>query len=692
MKKLFLGFCLGYVMVANSLMAATEAASKPNIIFILTDDMGWGDLGIFYQNGRDFAVNRNQPAFATPNLDTLARQGVQLRRHYTAAPVCAPARSSLLCGVTQGHSGVRDNQFDWPLENNHTLATVLKQAGYATAIIGKYGLDGNALGARSAGPLLRGFDYFFGYLDHMAGHYHYPKEDNEHGSKKKFGLYDGTNDIIEQLDKCYTADLWTARAKKYIVDQQAANPAQPFFLFLAFDTPHAKLEVPACAYPAGGGIRGGVQWIGKPHAMINTAIGTVDTWIHPDYTNATWDADNNPATAEVAWPLAEKRHATMMRRLDDCVGDLMQTLKDLGCDSNTIVIFTSDNGPHNESAGGTYTQNPTFFNSFGPMDGIKRDSWEGGMREPALARWPGHFPAGTTNLTASQFQDWMPTLAEFAGLPAPARSDGVSLVPTLTGTGTQRQGAIYVEYNFKGKTPGYTEFDPSHRNAIRNQEQVVYVDGYKGIRYDITSNTNDFIICDSLHDARETTNLAGTSAYFISLQQRMKNAVLHMRRPDSTAPRPYDGDLIPGVSTNTVTGLTWQAFEGGFPWVPDFTLLSNVATGQSTNGIDLSVRTRNDNIGVLYTGYINVPADGTYTFYLNTDGRAFLRIHQASVLDADFGYVGGSEVSATINLQAGRHPVRLGYVRGAGGVPSLTLQWASRTIVRQVVPASAFGR
>ena len=227
MKKLFLGFCLGYVMVANSLMAATEAASKPNIIFILTDDMGWGDLGIFYQNGRDFAVNRNQPAFATPNLDTLARQGVQLRRHYTAAPVCAPARSSLLCGVTQGHSGVRDNQFDWPLENNHTLATVLKQAGYATAIIGKYGLDGNALGARSAGPLLRGFDYFFGYLDHMAGHYHYPKEDNEHGSKKKFGLYDGTNDIIEQLDKCYTADLWTARAKKYIVDQRAANPATP---------------------------------------------------------------------------------------------------------------------------------------------------------------------------------------------------------------------------------------------------------------------------------------------------------------------------------------------------------------------------------------------------------------------------------------------------------------------------------
>ena len=415
------------------------SAGAPNVIFILTDDMGWGDLGVFYQNSRNFTTNRNKPAFATPKLDTLATEGIQLRRHYTAAPVCAPARSSLLCGVTQGHSGVRDNQFDWPLENNHTLATVLKQAGYATAIIGKYGLDGYALGARTAGPMLRGFDYFFGYLDHMDGHYHYPKEDNDYGvslsAANAFGLYDGTNNIIEELDLCYTANLWTARAKKYIMDHQATNAAQPFFIYLAYETPHAELEVPPTAYPAGGGTNGGVQWIGTPHAMINTATGTYDTWIHPDYTNATWDADNNPATAEVAWPAAEKRFATSMRRLDDCVGDLMQTLKDLGCDSNTIVVFTSDNGPHNE--GGTspdyyttaYVQDPTFFESFGPMDGIKRDSWEGGMRKPTLVRWPGYIPAGATNMTASQFQDWMPTFAELAGLPAPARSDGVSLCP-----------------------------------------------------------------------------------------------------------------------------------------------------------------------------------------------------------------------------------------------------------------------
>ena len=258
----------------------------------------------------------------------------------------------------------------------------------------------------------------------------------------------------------------------------------------------------------------------------------------------------------------------------------------------------------------------------------------------------------------------------------------------MTGTGTQRQSTIYVEYNYAGTTPGYTEFEPSHRNAVRNQEQVVYLDGYKGIRYNIQSSTDDFIIYDSLNDAKETTNLAYTNSYFTNLNQRMKGAILQMRRPDSTAPRPYDNDLIPAVSTNTVTGLNWQAFEGSFPWVPDFTPIANVATGQCS-GLDLTVRTRGTNIGLLYTGYINVPADDTYTLYLNTDGHAFLRVHQASVLDADFGYTGGTEISATINLKAGRHPILLGYIHGTNGTPSLTLQWASSTIAKQPVPASA---
>jgi arylsulfatase A-like enzyme len=646
--------------------------------------MGWGDLGIFYQNSRNFAVNRHKPAFATPKLDAFALEGMQMRRHYCPAPVCAPSRASLLCGVHQGHSGVRDNQFDYPLENNHTLATVLRQAGYATVAIGKYGLDGSALGARTAGPMLRGFDYFFGYLDHLDGHYHYPKE----GGRL---LYDGTNEVSSQLDKCYTTDLWTARTKLWLANHQATNATQPFFIYLAFDTPHAQLQVPTVAYPGGGGLSGGIHWLGTAGSMINTATGTIDTFIHPDYTNATWDADSNPATAEVAWPVAEKRHATMMRRIDDAVADLIQTLKDLGCDTNTLVVFTSDNGPHNESgSGGIYTQDPTFFDSFGPMDGIKRDSWEGGMREPTFARWPGHIAAGATNFTASQFHDWLPTFAELAGLPAPARTDGVSLVPNLTGVGIQRPSTIYVEYYFNGTTPNYTEFEPSRRGAIRNNEQVVHLDGYKGIRYNLAANTNDFQIYDTVADAKETANLATTSSYFINLQQRMKDRILQMRRPLATAPRPYDADLVPpDAVSNLVAGLDYKAFEGAFPWVPDFTPMTPVTTG-SCSGLNLNVRTRNDNIGLFYTGYLNVPTDGTYTFYGTADSRAFLRIHDAAVLDADFGYVSGATVSSSINLKAGRHTVRLSYARGTGGTPALSLEWSTASIPRQPIPAGNF--
>ncbi len=155
------------------------------------------------------------------------------------------------------------------------------------------------------------------------------------------------------------------------------------------------------------------------------------------------------------------------------------------------------------------------------------------------------------------------------------------------------------------------------------------------------------------------------------------------------APRPFDNDLIPpDVTPDLVTGLDYSAFEGAFPWVPDFAPIA-VATHGSSTGIDLTVRTRDDNIGLLYTGYLDVPADGAYTFYLTADSRAFLRIHDASVLDADFGYVGGTEVSASINLMAGCPALRLSYARGTGGVPALSLQWSSASITKQAIPTNA---
>ncbi|MDP3850480.1 MAG: sulfatase-like hydrolase/transferase [Luteolibacter sp.] len=679
------GFSSAFLLAASALFAAAQAP-RPHILFILADDLGWGDLGVFYQNSRNFATNRATPAFATPNLDAIAASGLQLRRHYSPAPVCAPSRASLLLGVHQGHANVRDNQFDKALENNHTLASVLKQAGYATALIGKYGLQGSGLPA-PARPELRGFDDFFGYLEHGDAHYHYPKESGAN-------VYEGTTEITADLDKSYSTDLIAARAKKWIANHQETAPSQPFFLYLPFTAPHARLDVPTQAYPPGKGLSGGLQWTGTPGAVINTASGTINSWIHPDYENATYDDDNNPATAEIAWPAYAKRHATMIRRLDDAIADLDQTLADLGIRNNTLIVFTSDNGPHNEAgSGGSFAYNPTFFDSFGPLDGIKRDTWEGGIREPAIVRWPGHIAAGGISSNPSQFHDWLPTFAELAGVAIPARADGVSLVPTLTGTGVQKPGTIYVEYNFAGSTPSYAEFETSRRGATRNQEQVIHLEGYKGIRYNVTSAADDFQIYDTLNDPGETTNLAGSSAFFVGLQQRMKDRVLQVRRAGGGVSRPYDTALVPPAAPPAVVqGLDYSAYEKAAPWVPGWE--NETATATGTVGFpDLSVATRADDVGLSFTGYLFIPADGTYDFHLSTDTGAFVRLHDAQLIDADFGYSAGTEkASGGIPLKAGYHPIRIHYRRGSAALPHLDLQWSGPGIAKQSIPASAYFR
>jgi arylsulfatase A-like enzyme len=215
----------------------------PNILFILTDDLGYGDVGVFFQNARRQANDRAEPWHLTPRIDAMAAEGVQLRDHYCPAPVCAPSRASLLLGVTQGHANVRDNQFDKALEANHTLASVLGSAGYATMCIGKWGLQGEKApqvpNGWPAHPLNRGFGEYFGYISHKAGHFHYPKEDGQ-------VLLDGSKDVVADYDCCYTTDLFTARAKKWIAERTTSHPEQPFFLYLAYDTPHAKLQYPPC--------------------------------------------------------------------------------------------------------------------------------------------------------------------------------------------------------------------------------------------------------------------------------------------------------------------------------------------------------------------------------------------------------------------------------------------------------------
>lgn len=623
-------------------------SQKPNIILVLVDDMGWGDLGI-YQNDR---LKKGLPAMQNPNLDKLANEGMLLKRHYTSCPVCAPARASLFSGVHQGHAKViRDRSFDMPLENNHTLATVLKEAGYATAMIGKWGLAGGqemqgSPATSSAYPTKRGFDYYFGYLDHVTGHKHYPKEDKAapQVKSKVNGIWDGETLITGQCDKAYSTDLLTARAKKWIVDTHRQDPAKPFFLALTYIAPHSELEIPTGPYPAGGGLRGGMQWLGEPHRLINTAQGKINSWIYPRY-------------AKKDWPMAEKRYATMVARVDDGIGDLVQLLKDLGIDRNTVIVFTSDNGPHDEGG-----QNPQFFRNYGPFDGVKQDIWEGGCRVPTIVRWPGRIPSSKSSDLPCQFQDWMATFSDMAGRSAPWRCDGVSLLPTLTGKGKQAASPVYIEYCAKKsasrlKTPGYADFAPQRRRAERGEMQCIYLGKYKGVRSNIQSHEDAFEIYDTLKDPGERRNLADT-AEGSKMQRQMHEQVLRMRRiydychptRGRCAERPYDSAPVPSVA------------------VP----------GKD----ELSVDARGEN----HVFYIHIPEDGEYKFRLRLDGkdaRGFVRLWDMQLVDADFNYDGKSEATSSmaegttegdarksgkrgILLQAGYHRVTVSCTKGTG--------------------------
>ena len=666
------------VACAWAAAAVAEDAPRPNIMFVLTDDLGYGDLGVLYQNARR---EEGKPAIDTPCLDALAAEGMVLDRHYCAAPVCAPSRASLLLGVHQGHANVRDNQFDKALEHHHTLGSVLREAGYATAVIGKWGLQGAGTPGQQEGhPLRRGFDYFFGLTAHLSGHYHYPglmsgRTDNQ---GQPCALFDGATDITAAAANCYSTDLFTARAKKWIADQVARDPKRPFFLYLALTAPHAQLNVPAQAYPAGGGRRGGVQWTGTPGALINTASGEADSWIHPDYAD------------RPGWSAASRRHATMVRRIDDAMGDLLQLLKDLGIDRRTLVVFTSDNGPHNEAgSGGRYTQDPRFFRSYAGMDGIKRDVWEAGIRVPALVRWPGAIPAGRRSDHPSQFHDWMPTLAELAGVPVPARSDGVSLVPVLTGRGQPREGVVYVEYFTRdAPTPRYEDFETARQGAARGQEQVIHLNGYKGVRCHVTAHAEDFRIFDTASDPKETTDLSGRPG--VPSQQAFKDAVLRLRRPDPAAPRPYDHEPVPAVTAGDLRpGVAWRLFDGDFPWVPAFDAQRASASGTSARP-DPGVAVRDGGYGMEFRGYLKIPADGAYTFDLAADTGAFLRLHGMQLLDADRPRTPGGIVEARVNLRAGWHPFVLGYRHAPGASPRLALAWSGEAFSRQPVPDAVF--
>ena len=655
-----------FLWLSVIVISSSVAAPSPNIIFILTDDQGYGDLGVFFQNSRA----AGKAAFATPQLDQMAAQGMRLRHHYTGAPVCAPARASLLMGQHQGHCGVRDNQFDKALPDNHTLATTLRQAGYRTACIGKWGLQGSAASNYPGHPLRRGFDDFFGYLEHGTGHTYYHTNNTP--------LREGWNDVTTNYYDIYSTDLFTARAKKFVSDCVTTNPAQPFFLYLAYTAIHNPLQVPGNAYPVSAGTNGGLQW-----PLTSTPL-TRNTYLHPAYTNATYDHDTNVATAEIDWTDNMKRYATMARRLDDGVGDLLQTLRDLNVHSNTLVVFSSDNGPANENG-----SDPRLFDSWGPFDGFKRDCWEGGVRVPTIAWWPGLVATNAICDFPSGFWDWLPTFADVAGMAPPAQSDGVSLLPSLTGTGTQRnRGYIYVEYYFQGSNPASTDVFARKNVTGRGQQQIIRLGDLVGIRTQITNHNTPLRLYNLTTDAHEDVDLAAYPNNAAMLA-KMKNLLLTVRRPEPSATRPYDLEYLPPSAPPLLTNglLNYSVYEGNWPWVPDFDALTPVRTGNSA-GLDVSVSTRPDQVGVKFSGYLEVPFDAEYTFYLNCDSGAQMWLHDAHILDDDFSHT-GAEVSASVRLKAGRHPFRLFYRHTSGG-RNLTLQYASAGLPRQSVPLSAF--
>ncbi|HLQ81925.1 MAG TPA: sulfatase-like hydrolase/transferase [Bacillota bacterium] len=633
--------------------------TRPNIIVVLCDDLGFGDVGVLFQNQLR-RTDPTAPSLRTPRIDQMAEEGLTLTGMYCSAPVCAPSRASLLTGTTQGHADLRDNAFDRALEDSENMATVLRSRGYATAAIGKWGLQGTAdpggelPGAWPAYPTRRGFDEFYGYVRHADGHEHYPKEGLHRGRKE---VWHNDTEVSDGLDGCYTTDLFTARAKQWITEQCVdTGERQPFFCYLAYDTPHAVTELPPCAYPDGAGANGGVQWIGDAGNMINTAGGEPDSYRHPDSVA--------PPGCE-PWPDVYQRYATVVRRIDDCVGDLLTLLGDLGIDEETLVIFTSDNGPSIES----YLTEPyraDFFSSYGPFDGIKRDCWEGGVRVGALVRAPGLVDAGRSSAAPVQFHDLLPTFAELAGATPPARTDGVSLVPLLTGRGEQRPSTVYTEYAVKGATPDYEAFHPSRRGRLRGQMQLIRLGDHVGVRYDVRSADDPFEIYDVLADPKQEHDLRDRMP---ELHHQMLSAVPRMRMPHADAPRPYDDELatpVGGATSGAPGPVERRTYTDSHPWVP---LLDTVEPTTSTT-VDWPVDDQPVPPGttaMFYTGELFVEADGAHRFEVTGPGAVVLRIHDALVAEGPSPAAPSAAtvpVTGTMRLARGVHPFRL-YVTGA---------------------------
>lgn len=384
----FFTFLLGLALSA-------EKVEKPNIIYILADDLGYGDLGCY-----------GQKVIQTPRLDEMAANGLKFTQHYSGSTVCGPSRSCLLTGLHTGHSYVRGNGTVTVRANPHDMIfpVALKKVGYSTAMIGKSGLACNS--DDGAIPNAKGFDEFFGFTSHTQAHWYYPTYLWDNGKEVKY-----PNNTLHEGDN-YSSDRVMDRALKYIEDQKDG----PFFLHLAFQIPHASL-------------RAKEEWKAKYRPILKEEL--LPPKKHPHYSY-----EREPKTT----------FAAMISYMDDNVGRVVDKLKELGLDKNTLIMFASDNGAMQE--GGHKRDS---FNSNGELRGGKRDMYEGGVRTPCIAYWPGKIEAGRVTNHLSAFWDISPTVRELAGAEPQKGTDGLSMVPTLLGKGTQKKHKnLYWEFYERG--------------------------------------------------------------------------------------------------------------------------------------------------------------------------------------------------------------------------------------------------
>jgi arylsulfatase A-like enzyme len=377
----------------------TQESSRPSILLIQADDLGYGDLSAY-----------GQSRFETPQLDRLAREGIRFTQYYAGSTVCAPSRAALMTGLHSGHNWVRGNG-DIPLRpEDVTIAELLRDAGYRTAVIGKWGLGSPGT---TGMPDRQGFDHAFGFLDHRHAH----RQFTDH-------LWRNGERVATDLQQDYVNDLFTKEAQAFI----ERDDRRPFFVYMNYTVPHAELRAPDEAMAAFAR-----KFPEQPFS--NPKADERPTGARPDLPSLGYRSQPTPKTA----------FAAMISRMDRDIGHLADVIRARGLERRTLVLFISDNGPHQEGGG-----DPVFFKSNGGLRGIKRDLYEGGIRVPMIARWVGAIPSGVVSDHVWAHWDILPTLAELTGARAPAGLDGISMARALRGNAQPIDRFLYWEFHERG--------------------------------------------------------------------------------------------------------------------------------------------------------------------------------------------------------------------------------------------------